>query len=307
MRVVVIGAGVIGLSCAIRVAHAGHEVEVRANQIGVETTSALAAAIWMPYRAFPFDRVTAWCAASLPEFTRLAETAPDAGIVVRDGASLLRGPEPDPWWASAVTGLRRGELVRAGYVDSFALRTPVIEMPLYLNWLLAKAGRLGVRVIRAEVAAWPLDCDAIVNATGLLGGALSGDTTIFPIRGQVVLVEQFGLTNWWVDDEELTYLVPRSKDVVIGGTDVDGDWDLRPRPEVAVAILDRAAAIVPEVRGARVLAHRVGLRPGRPEVRLEREELSGTPPIVHCYGHGGAGVTLSWGCADEVRDLLQMV
>jgi D-amino-acid oxidase len=52
-----------------------------------------------------------------------------------------------------------------------------------------------------------------------------------------------------------------------------------------------------------VKAVRVGLRPARPAVRLETE---GTPGgvIVHCYGHGGAGVTLSWGCAEEVADVV---
>jgi D-amino-acid oxidase len=155
------------------------------------------------------------------------------------------------------------------------------------------------------VRRWPTDCDVVVNATGLGGRDLTRDTSTFPIRGQVVLVAQFGLTNWWVDDAELTYLVPRSTDVVVGGTEIDGDWDVEPRPATAAAILERAAAIVPELRDARVLAHRVGLRPGRPEVRLEREPLPGGPPVVHCYGHGGAGVTLSWGCAAEVRQLVE--
>ena len=48
-----------------------------------------------------------------------------------------------------------------------------------------------------------------------------------------------------------------------------------------------------------VVGHKVGLRPARPSVRLER-----VADVVHCYGHGGAGVTLSWGCADEVVSLV---
>ena len=68
--------------------------------------------------------------------------------------------------------------------------------------------------------------------------------------------------------------------------------------DVAGAILRRACGR-PRAAGAEVLGHRVGLRPARPEVRLER-----VGDVVHCYGHGGAGVTLSWGRAGEVVELL---
>ena len=95
------------------------------------------------------------------------------------------------------------------------------------------------------------------------------------------------------------YVVPRSRDIVVGGTAVEGEWSRTPSPEVASAILRRALRLVPELAGAEVLGHRVGLRPARPEVRLER-----VGDVVHCYGHGGAGVTLSWGCAREVAELL---
>lgn len=48
-----------------------------------------------------------------------------------------------------------------------------------------------------------------------------------------------------------------------------------------------------------------GLRPGRPSVRLQIEELD-RARIVHDYGHGSVGVMLSWGCArDAVALLLQ--
>jgi D-amino-acid oxidase len=72
---------------------------------------------------------------------------------------------------------------------------------------------------------------------------------------------------------------------------------------VATVILERAVELVPELAGAAVLGHKVGLRPARPEVRLEVEQRDDTR-VVHCYGHGGAGVTLSWGCADEVARLV---
>ena len=52
-RVIVVGAGVIGLSCAVRLLEAGHRVDVLARDLPRETTSAVAAAIWYPYRAWP--------------------------------------------------------------------------------------------------------------------------------------------------------------------------------------------------------------------------------------------------------------
>ena len=45
------------------------------------------------------------------------------------------------------------------------------------------------------------------------------------------------------------------------------------------------------------------LRPTRPQVRLEAEPPGTGPLVVHNYGHGGAGVTLSWGCAREAAGL----
>lgn len=48
-----------------------------------------------------------------------------------------------------------------------------------------------------------------------------------------------------------------------------------------------------------------GVRPYRNgSYRLDTETLSGKF-IVHNYGHGGAGITLSWGCAAKVRDIVK--
>jgi D-amino-acid oxidase len=121
---------------------------------------------------------------------------------------------------------------------------------------------------------------------------------VTPVRGQVVVVDQVGIDRWILDGAGLTYVVPRTDEVVVGGTDVEGEWSRTPDPAVAEEILHRATALVPELEGARVRRYKVGLRPGRPEVRLER-----VGHVIHCYGHGGAGVTLSWGCADDVVGL----
>ena len=45
---------------------------------------------------------------------------------------------------------------------------------------------------------------------------------------------------------------------------------------------------------------RLSLRPGRPEVRVEAGTTDDGRPLVHNYGHGGAGFILSWGCALDV-------
>ena len=86
---------------------------------------------------------------------------------------------------------------------------------------------------------------------------------------------------------------------VLGGTAIEGEWSRTPEPAVAASILERAARIEPRLADARVLRHKVGLRPARPAVRLER-----VGDVVHCYGHGGCGVTVSWGCADDVVGLV---
>jgi len=145
--------------------------------------------------------------------------------------------------------------------------------------------------------------EVVVDAAGLGARLLAGDGSLSPVRGQVVYVDQVGLDRWWLDESGPTYVVPRSSDIVVGGSADEGEWDRTRDPVLDRQILARAAELVPELRHARVRGHKVGLRPTRPSVRLELEQRCKTR-VVHCYGHGGAGVTLSWGCADEVAGLV---
>ena len=90
---------------------------------------------------------------------------------------------------------------------------------------------------------------------------------------------------------------------VLGGTAQKGDWTMEIREEDEEDILRKCELLWPELDRSKVVGRAVGLRPSRPEVRLEKEHLQGKD-IIHNYGHGGAGVTLSWGCADEVARLI---
>ena len=297
-RVIVVGAGVVGLTSAVRLLEAGHRVDVVARDLPLETTSAVAAALWYPCPASREDRVTAWAKASYDVFTELAGD-PATGVTMLTGTALHHEPQPEPWWRGAVPSLDRETSLPPGYAAGWTFASPVIDMPVHLRWLVDRIEALGGTLTRMNLSSLPDDDSVVVNATGLGARHFGADPSVAPVRGQVVVVDQVGLDRWLLDESGLTYVVPRAEEVVLGGTDVAGEWSRTPDPAVAEAILHRATALVPELEGARVRRHKVGLRPARPQVRLEREGN-----VIHCYGHGGAGVTLAWGCAADVVGLV---
>ena len=152
------------------------------------------------------------------------------------------------------------------YVDGWTFVAPVVEMPVYLRWLAGRVEELGGTLTRMALTALPDQAEVVVNATGLGARRMADDPSMVPVRGQVVYVEQVGLDRWWLDGAGPTYVVPRAHDIVVGGTDDEGEWDRRPDPDVAEA--DPRAGDrrwCPRWPRARVLGHKVGLRPGRPD------------------------------------------
>lgn len=302
MRVVVVGAGVIGLACAIRAAEAGHLVRVVAERRTPHTTSDVAAAIWFPYLAEPRDRMRAWGAATLAELRRAAR---DPGSGVAWTPARIVDAEADPWWKGLVDGFRPLP-GRLAWGHAFACEVPVVAMPRHMAWLERRARRHGVSIEarRVRSLARVPGADVVVNASGLGARELAGDPTLVAIQGQVARVQAPHVTTAvLVESDPPTYVIPRPDGVVVGGTAVRGAEDVVPDHAVEADILRRAAAEEPRLAGAPVLARAVGVRPGRPTIRLERD-AAWPVPVVHCYGHGGSGVTLAWGCADEVRSLL---
>ena len=278
------------------------------------------------------DRVERWGATTLARLLELTArpAAGPAGVRMVTGRQACRTAADPPGWAARLDGFRLcadGELPE-GFASGWWFTAPVMTMPVYLGYLLARfraaggelgaggepgaagpAGQLpgGQTFGSLDEAIASTTAGVIVNCSGMGARSLVPDAEMLPVRGQVVVTANPGITEFFIGlgDESagLIYLFPHQDTVVVGGTEERGSWRLEPDPATAGRILRDAAAIEPRLRGAGIVAHRVGLRPVRPAVRLEAESLAGGRTLVHNYGHGGAGVTLSWGCAADAAGL----
>ena len=309
-EVLVIGAGVSGLTTAICLAEAGCGVTVAAARRAPLITSAAAGAIWGPHLVGIDERVTRWGAVTL---ARLAELAADpaSGVHLASGVAASTDGQAAPFdWAAAMESVRLCDPAELpdGYAVGWRLTSPIVSMSVYLGYLAARLDRAGGKLREAQFgslaeAAETTGTQVIVNCSGIGSRYLVPDPGLVPVRGQVVVVENPGLSEFFLgagDAPSEIYYFPHGDIVVLGGTEEEGNWSLDPDPATAERILRACAAVQPRLAGATVTAHRVGLRPVRPSVRLEAEALDGGTVLVHNYGHGGAGVTLSWGCALEV-------
>jgi D-amino-acid oxidase len=271
----------------------------------------VAAAVWYPYRAYPQELVLGWSKRTFEVFEELARQ-PGSGVAMSEAVELWPRAAPDPWWAGAVPWVRHlpADELPDGYTDALHFPAPIAVMPVYLEYLLRRfTNRRGrVRIEAVASLAQLAQESVVVNCSGLGARDLCDDASLVPIRGQVVRVTNAGLHRFLLVEQEGvadTYIVPRGEDCILGGTAEVGNWETTPDPATAAGILERCCALEPRLRAARVLDHRVGLRPGRPSVRLEIEHVWPSATVVHNYGHGGAGMTLSWGCAEEVARLIQ--
>lgn len=306
-----VGAGVIGLSIAHELAAAGHTVRIVAARDAAAGVSGVAAAIWFPHAVDRSAAVLDSAAATYRRFERLAGD-PRTGVHMRPGTVLSRHPDPDVSWTRAVPHTEpAGPAGLPAGATGVRCTVPLVETGTYLAWLRAAVLAAGVTIEAAEVSSLSAllredASDVLVVAAGLRSAPLLDDGECFPIRGQVVRLANPGLTEWFTDadnPEGLTYVVPRRLDVVCGGTGETGSWDERVDPRVEAAILRRVLALVPELAGQPVLSRATGLRPGRSGVRVEA--VSGHDrPVFACYGHGGAGFTLSWGDAARIAALV---
>ena len=312
--VVVIGAGVSGLTSALGLLEAGlpaSSVRLIAQEPPALTTSRCAGAIWGPYLSSYDPQTDEWSRHTRWRFQELAGQ-PGAGVYLVTGVEAARVKTEPPGWALEVEGFQAcgPDELPENFVSGWRYTVPVLDMPPYLQYLEKRLGEAGIAVETRRIESFDevaTLAGIVVNCTGLGARRLVPDESVRPVRGQLVVVENPGIEEFFAehtdDVQELTYLLPQGDHVVLGGSIEEDRTDRLGDPQVAQGIIDRCALVEPSLRGARLVEHRVGIRPARPSVRLERDD-SGTVPVVHNYGHGGSGVSLSWGCAREVARLV---
>ncbi len=250
-----------------------------------------------------------WQQVSAREFEALSADA-DTGVRMARGRLVSRLGEGTPPWAEELPGFQPCTAdEHADFPVAFWITSPLADMPRYLAYLTRRFEAAGGEIVVRPVASLReavAEANVVVNCTGVGARVLASDDDVHPIRGQHVVVENPGIDEFFFEggaDADWVGFMPHAGRVVCGGNARVDDWDLAPDPQQTQDIMRRCAAVEPRLRDARVLDVQVGLRPGRSSVRLEEESLAGSR-VIHSYGHGGAGVAMSWGCAREVAALV---
>ena len=321
-RAAIIGAGVSGLTCGVVLAEYEWNVTILADETGEQTTSAAAAAVWFPYDAEPADKIIPW---SLITYERLRDLARDSqsGVSMVELRQFTRAGEiAIPDWAknlgaysisvvpseNASPARTEGSLTIPAFPTTFtsgyALTVPLIDATIYLDYLAKRLRTAGGRIQSAHISKVdeiPRDFDVIINCSGIGARDLVHDSDLEAHRGQVAIVPKIDLAQAIIcNDAPLMYAIPRAHDCVFGGTNSISE-NREPSSADTTAIVSECSRVL-GIDPPPVIAVKVGLRPFRNSgVRLELEKLGDGRSVIHNYGHGGAGFTLSWACAEEVR------
>jgi len=319
-RVAIVGAGVSGLTCGVVFAERGHRTAIFAKEIGQQTTSGAAAALWFPYDVEPANKVIPWALETFRTLIDLAGSA-ESGVSIIELRQFSRtGAIQIPDWALPLGGRSLPSSIMSSQVETsldqksvefaggFVLNVPLMDTTIYLGYLanrfLKADGQIIENVCFEKLEDVDPKFDLVINCAGIGARELAHDADLESHRGQVAIVPRIKDLPYAVvcDDAPLMYAIPRRNDCVFGGTN-DLNDDLGVDSETTARIVAECSRAL-KIEKPNLLAERVGLRPFRKSgVRVERAHLRDGRTLVHNYGHGGSGFTLSWGCAEEVFDL----
>lgn len=216
---------------------------------------------------------------------------------------------------------RRGESISDGYVCTEYM----VEMPEYMPLLFASYAELGGELTQQQVSREYLDSlpgEYIINCTGYGSRDLFNDDSMRAMKGHILQVPydgdaplEFSYTYTPRGKSEYTYMYPRTETLVFDGSYLPGDiiggtWQGE-SPENPLVIdgepvPERLVTVNEDIMRNRVeftrddIAVKYGFRPYREDgVRIEQ-----VGDVIHNYGHGGAGVSLSWVSAKRVAEYI---
>jgi glycine/D-amino acid oxidase-like deaminating enzyme len=267
LRFAVLGCGVNGLSTARllqrRFQNGPGTVTIYAKNLPPETTSNIAGAFWYPTSSYDSEVVT-------PQFT---EQFRNACRISNRAFQLLVGAEYGVRWIECFDLQREAfnrEIVGGSelypqlqvhrdpdqyfgfpFVREFSsmMIEPNVYLPALLRDFYVAGGKLVVKEFRSRAEVSHLNEQVIFNCTGLGAGALFGDATLEPVRGQVeVLLPQPEVDYCYLSDSG--YMFPRQDGIILGGTFQHGDWRLEPNLKDASRILNGNAEVMSGLKAA---------------------------------------------------------
>ncbi|XP_050400433.2 D-aspartate oxidase isoform X2 [Patella vulgata] len=323
-KICVVGAGIIGLSSAIRIQDRYPKIDITiiADKFSPNTTSDGAGALFEVFAVgdTPLELVQKWAKETWDHLKNVAFSVEAdsarvqhvSGYWVTGDPPMTSETSPDEENTSRRLTSEEMQLLFPRAKSGKFFTSYLVDCTSYLPWLMKqymnKGGKIINKTIQSLDELYPL-YDIIINCSGLHSHQLLGDKELFPARGETIRVHAPWIKHFYVQDigDEFTYIFPGSKNVVLGATFQKGNWNTKPNHEDRAALFERCCQIHPSLKMATVDYSWVGLRPCRSRVRLELEPPSAHTKcrVIHNYGHGGAGVTLHWGCAQTVVDLLR--
>ncbi|KAF5676599.1 d-amino-acid oxidase [Fusarium heterosporum] len=287
--VVVIGAGVIGLTSALLLAKEGNKVTVVGKHMPGDYDAEYASP-WAGANVIPLSpkEASRWERRTWIALKKLVEESPEAGIHFQTTHVLRRNKDAEaansgfsayfyaanPWFKEIFDNFRdsNSSEVAPGYDSGFQYQGVCINTAIYLPWLLGQCLKYGVVVKRAiltnineakYLSHTGRKANIIINATGLGSLKLGGveDTTVAPARGQVVVVRNetpsnlplFMCSSALDESGEEIYAMQRAAGggTVLGGTYQVGNWDTQPDPNTANRIMQRIVDLCPEIAGGK--------------------------------------------------------